>query len=60
VADATALRALADACLANYGGDWKFEVRGEEFMEVSHSGGGTKGGAWVYRVKPSQCDRIWR
>jgi hypothetical protein len=42
VADATALRALADAWLANYGEDWKFEVRDEEFVEVSHSGGGTR------------------
>jgi nitroimidazol reductase NimA-like FMN-containing flavoprotein (pyridoxamine 5'-phosphate oxidase superfamily) len=54
VTDASALRALADAWFAKYGEDWKFEVRGEEFVEVSHSGGGTEGGAWVYRVKPDK------
>jgi nitroimidazol reductase NimA-like FMN-containing flavoprotein (pyridoxamine 5'-phosphate oxidase superfamily) len=54
VTDATALRALADAWFAKYGDDWNFEVRGEEFVEVSHSGGGTEGGAWVYRVKPDK------
>jgi nitroimidazol reductase NimA-like FMN-containing flavoprotein (pyridoxamine 5'-phosphate oxidase superfamily) len=54
VTDATALRALADAWFAKYGEDWKFEVRAEEFVEVSHSGGGTEGGAWVYQVKPDK------
>ena len=33
--------------------DWRYAVRGEEFVEVSHSGGST-GGAWVYRVEPAK------
>jgi nitroimidazol reductase NimA-like FMN-containing flavoprotein (pyridoxamine 5'-phosphate oxidase superfamily) len=44
------LQALADAWFAKYGEDWKYEVRGQEFVEVSHSGGGTTDGARVYRV----------
>ena len=52
VTDAEALRALADAWSAKYGNDWSFEVRGDEFVELSHSGGSTEGGAWVYRVNP--------
>ena len=54
VTDADALRALAAAWFAKYGEDWRYEVRGEEFVEVSHSGGGTEGGAWVYRVAPAK------
>jgi hypothetical protein len=50
VTDAEALHALADAWFAKYGEDWKFEVRGAEFVKLSHSGGNTAGGAWVYRV----------
>ena len=50
VADADALQALADAWFAKYGDDWKFEVRGQQFVELSDSGGSTGGGAWVYRV----------
>jgi nitroimidazol reductase NimA-like FMN-containing flavoprotein (pyridoxamine 5'-phosphate oxidase superfamily) len=50
VTDAEALQALADAWFAKYGQDWKFEIRGAEFVELSHSGGDTTGGAWVYRV----------
>ena len=50
VTDAEALQALADAWFAKYGEDWKFEVRGAEFVELSNSGGSTAGGAWVYRV----------
>ncbi len=50
VTDAGALQDLADAWYAKYGDDWKFAVRGQEFVEVSHSGGGTAGGARVYRV----------
>ena len=37
-----------------YGEDWRFVVRGEEFVELSHSGGSTEGGARVYRVKPAK------
>jgi nitroimidazol reductase NimA-like FMN-containing flavoprotein (pyridoxamine 5'-phosphate oxidase superfamily) len=54
VTDATSLQALADAWFAKYGDDWKFEVRGEEFVEISDSGGGSGGGAWVYRVKTTK------
>jgi nitroimidazol reductase NimA-like FMN-containing flavoprotein (pyridoxamine 5'-phosphate oxidase superfamily) len=50
VTDAEALQALADLWFAKYGEDWKFEVRGSEFVELSPSGGSTAGGAWVYRV----------
>jgi hypothetical protein len=54
VTAAEALQALADAWFAKYGEDWRFEVRGEEFVELSHSGGSTEGGAWVYRVRPAK------
>ena len=50
VTDDAALRALARAWSDKYGDDWRFEVRGQEFVEVSHSGGSTGGGARVYRV----------
>jgi nitroimidazol reductase NimA-like FMN-containing flavoprotein (pyridoxamine 5'-phosphate oxidase superfamily) len=53
VTDERDLRALADAWFAKYGDDWRYEVRGEEFVEVGGSGGGT-GGALVYRVAPSK------
>jgi nitroimidazol reductase NimA-like FMN-containing flavoprotein (pyridoxamine 5'-phosphate oxidase superfamily) len=55
VTDADALQSLADAWLAKYGDDWRFEVRGQEFVELSHSGGSTSGGARVYRV---QADKV--
>jgi hypothetical protein len=48
------LQALADAWFAKYGEDWRFEVRAEVFVELSHSGGSTEGGARVYRVKPAK------
>lgn len=54
VTDDKALQALADAWFAKYGEDWKFEVRGQEFVEVSDSGGSTTGGARVYRVATSK------
>ena len=54
VTDADELQRLRDAWFAKYGGDWEFEVRGQEFVELSHSGGGTGGGAWVYRVRPDK------
>jgi general stress protein 26 len=50
VTDADALQALAAAWFTKYGKDWEFEVRGQEFVELSNSGGSTEGGAWVYRV----------
>jgi nitroimidazol reductase NimA-like FMN-containing flavoprotein (pyridoxamine 5'-phosphate oxidase superfamily) len=54
VTDAEALQRLADAWFAKYGEDWNFEVRGQEFIELSHSGGSTDGGARVYRVAPDK------
>src|SRR3954464_1112666 len=54
VTDPEALRALAAAWFAKYGEDWHFEVRGEEFFELSHSGAGGGGGAWVYQVRPAK------
>ena len=54
VTGSQALQALADAWYAKYGEDWKYEVRGQEFVELSHSGGGTTGGARVYRVAPAK------
>ena len=54
VTDSDALQALADAWYAKYGEDWKFEVRGEEFVELSHSGGSTDGVARVYRVRAAK------
>jgi nitroimidazol reductase NimA-like FMN-containing flavoprotein (pyridoxamine 5'-phosphate oxidase superfamily) len=54
VTAAEALQELAHAWSAKYGDDWRFEVRGEEFVELSRSGGGTEGGARVYRVKPAK------
>ncbi len=54
VTEAEELQTLADAWFAKYGDDWKFEVRGDEFVEVSRSGGGTAGGARVYRIAPAK------
>ena len=54
VTDAETLQALADAWAAKYADDWRYAVRGEEFVELSHSGGSTEGGAWVYRVRPDK------
>ena len=54
VTEAGALQTLAGAWFAKYGDDWRFEVRGEKFVEVSESGGGSGDGAWVYRVVPTK------
>jgi general stress protein 26 len=54
VTDAEALRTLADTWFAKYGDDWQFAVRGDEFIELSNSGGSTGGGALVYRVKAAK------
>ena len=54
VTDPAALQDLAAAWFAKYGEDWKFEVRGQEFVELSHSGGGGGGGALVYQVRPDK------
>ena len=54
VTDREELQGLADAWFAKYGEDWHFAVRGEEFVELSRSGGGGEGGARVYRVTPAK------
>ena len=54
VTDAQTLQTLAAAWFAKYGDDWKFQVRDEEFVELSDSGGSSEGGAWVYRVQPAK------
>jgi nitroimidazol reductase NimA-like FMN-containing flavoprotein (pyridoxamine 5'-phosphate oxidase superfamily) len=54
VTDAASLQALADAWYAKYGEDWKYEVRDQEFKELSRSGAGTSTGARVYRVAPDK------
>jgi hypothetical protein len=54
VTEAAALQTLANAWSDKYGDDWRFEVRDHEFVELSHSGGSTAGGAWVYRVDPAK------
>ena len=52
---ARALQELADAWSAKYGDDWRFAVRGDEFVELSDSGGSTEGGARVYRVEATKA-----
>lgn len=55
VRDAATLQALADAWFAKYGDDWHYAVRGDTFVELSTSGGGTDGGGGlVYRVPPDK------
>ena len=54
VTDAGERERLAVAWYATYGDDWRYEVRGEEFAELSRSGGATEGGACVYRVRPAK------
>jgi nitroimidazol reductase NimA-like FMN-containing flavoprotein (pyridoxamine 5'-phosphate oxidase superfamily) len=55
VTNTQALQRLAAAWFAKYRDDWKFEVRGQEFVEISSSGAGTHGGAWVYTVTPAKA-----
>ena len=54
VTDPAALAELAAGWFAKYGDDWKFGVRGQEFVELSDSGGSAEGGARVYRVAPDK------
>jgi nitroimidazol reductase NimA-like FMN-containing flavoprotein (pyridoxamine 5'-phosphate oxidase superfamily) len=54
VTDTEELQRLAAAWFAKYGEDWTYEVRGQEFVEVSDSGAPTEGGAWVYTVSPAK------
>lgn len=49
------LRTLADAWAAKYGDDWRYEVRDQQFHELSDSGDSTGRGARVYRV---QADKV--
>jgi general stress protein 26 len=53
VTDPQTLQRLADAWFAKYGDDWRYEVRGDVFVELSHSGGGG-GGALVHTVTPAK------
>jgi len=53
VTDPETLQALAAAWSDKYGDDWRFEVRGQRFVESSGSGGGSDG-AWVYLVSPAK------
>jgi hypothetical protein len=55
VTDSGDLQALADAWYAKYGDDWKFEVRDQGFVEVSHSGGAIEEAPWVYRVRADKA-----
>ena len=48
------LETLAGAWFAKYGEDWRFAVRDQAFVELSHSGDGTGGHARVYRVAPGK------
>jgi nitroimidazol reductase NimA-like FMN-containing flavoprotein (pyridoxamine 5'-phosphate oxidase superfamily) len=54
VTDPAELQRLAAAWFAKYGDDWRYEVRGEEFAELSRSGDGTGGRARVYTVAPAK------
>jgi nitroimidazol reductase NimA-like FMN-containing flavoprotein (pyridoxamine 5'-phosphate oxidase superfamily) len=54
VSDGESLRALAEAWFDKYGEDWKYQVRDQEFVELSDVGGAGSGGAWVYRVAPAK------
>jgi nitroimidazol reductase NimA-like FMN-containing flavoprotein (pyridoxamine 5'-phosphate oxidase superfamily) len=53
VTEAGTLEALARAWFDKYGDDWRFEVRGDSFVELSDSGGGSTG-AGVYRVEAAK------
>ncbi len=54
VTEATELTALAKAWFAKYGEDWKFEVRGQEFVQLDDAGDSLHGGARVYRVEAAK------
>jgi general stress protein 26 len=54
VTDPDALEVLAQAWFDKYGDDWRYDVRGDEFYELSNSGDGAAGGARVYRVAPAK------
>ncbi len=54
VTDQADLERLAGAWEAKYDGDWRWEVRDEQFFELSDSGGGGEHGAQVFRVPPSK------
>jgi nitroimidazol reductase NimA-like FMN-containing flavoprotein (pyridoxamine 5'-phosphate oxidase superfamily) len=54
VTDEAHLRVLADAWEVKYDGDWRWEVRDGEFVELSDSGGGGEHGAQVFGVAPAK------
>jgi nitroimidazol reductase NimA-like FMN-containing flavoprotein (pyridoxamine 5'-phosphate oxidase superfamily) len=54
VTDEAALRSLARAWEDKYDGDWRWEVRDEQFHELTDSGGSEHSGAQVFRVPPSK------
>ena len=54
VTDDAALRSLAQAWEDKYDGDWRWEVRDEQFYELSSSGGSEHSGAQVFRVPPAK------
>jgi general stress protein 26 len=54
VTDVETLQTLAGAWAAKYAPDWIYDVRGDEFVERSESGGSDGGGGWVYRVEPAK------
>jgi general stress protein 26 len=53
VTDPDELQRLADAWYAKYGDDWRFEVRGQGFVETSEAAV-TADSAHVYRVAPAK------
>ena len=54
VTDDADLRVLAEAWETKYDGDWRWEVRDGEFIELSDSGGSGEHGAQVFRVAPAK------
>lgn len=54
VTDRRSLLRLASAWAAKYGDDWRFEVRGQEFVQLHGPDEASRGGAEVYRVPPSK------
>jgi hypothetical protein len=54
---------LADAWFAKYGDDWRFEVQGREFVELSDTAGSTheptlpRKAAKIGQTRPSRCAR---
>jgi hypothetical protein len=53
VTEADELQILADAWFAKYGDDWKWTVRGDEFVDAGRSADSDAGGAQVFVVTPA-------